>query len=85
MENTMHGKTAVIDLIGATCTSCVIAIEHAGRRMPGVTDIFVDRATSTIQVQYEGEPGVLDQICTVVDRIGYEARIRTSDPVGAAE
>ena len=74
MEN--ETKSAVLDLVGATCTSCAITIEHAGRRMAGVTDIYVDRATSTIQVEYDGEEEVLNQICDIVDRIGYEAKIR---------
>jgi copper chaperone CopZ len=85
MEKTIHDRKAVIDLIDATCTSCAIAIEHAGRRLPGVTEIYVDRATSTVQVEYDGESEVLDQICTVVARIGYEARIRSTDPAGATE
>ena len=79
MESTVNRKKAVLDLIGASCTSCAIAIEHVGRRMPGVTDVFVDRGTSTIQVEYEGSPEVLDKICEVVDRIGYEANVRAAE------
>ena len=72
-------KRAVLDLTGATCTSCTIAIEHVGRKVPGVKDLFVDRGTSTIQVEYEGEPTVLDEIRGLVDRLGYEATVKTTD------
>lgn len=78
MEET-KSKKAILDLDGASCTSCAITIEHAGKRLPGVTDIFVDRGTNTIQVEYEGEASVLDTICDVVDRIGYEAKVRVTE------
>ena len=72
-------KKAVLDLIGATCTSCAITIEHVGRKVDGISDIFVDRGTSTIQIEYDGNRESLDRICDLVDRIGYEAKIRTTD------
>ena len=72
-------KKAVLDLHGATCTSCAITIEHAGKRLAGVSDIYVDRATSTIQVEYDGNPEVLETICNVVERIGYSATVRATD------
>jgi copper chaperone CopZ len=78
MEQSGPTKRAVLDLLGAHCTACAITIEHAGRRLPGVKDIVVDRGTRTIQVEYEGDDSVLADICAIVDRIGYEATIRTS-------
>lgn len=70
---------AVLDLIGGTCTSCTITIEHVGRKIDGVKEIFVDRGTSTIQVEYDGNGEVLDQIVNLVDRIGYQASVRVAD------
>ena len=79
MENTQAPKKAVLDLEGANCTSCSIAIEHLGRKLDGVEDIFVDRGTSTVQVEYVGETEVLDKIVEFVDRLGYHASIRTTE------
>ena len=79
MEGTTQSSRAILDLVGATCTSCAITIEHAGRRISGIRDIFVDRGTSTIQVEYDGRYSALDKICEVVKRIGYEARVRQTD------
>lgn len=79
MESTIENKKAVLDLVGATCTSCAITIEHVGRKVNGISDIFVDRGTSTIQIEYDGNTEALDKICDLVDRIGYEARIRATD------
>ena len=79
MESPQQSKHAVLDLIGAHCTSCAITIEHAGRRLPQVKEIFVDRGTRTIQVEYVGDRDVLNEICSIVDKIGYEATIRREE------
>ncbi len=79
MSSVTEPKHAILDLNGATCTSCVIAIEHLGRRVQGINDITVDRATSTIQVEYDGNREALDKICEFVERIGYSAEVRTTD------
>ncbi|MFW5683803.1 MAG: cation transporter [Spirochaetota bacterium] len=79
MESTIDSKKAVLDLIGATCTSCAITIEHVGRKVDGISDIFVDRGTSTIQIEYDGNTEALDKIVELVDRIGYEAKIKATE------
>jgi len=77
MENqAMQGKAAILDLNGATCASCVYAIEHLGRKVQGVTDIAVNAALKEIRVEYEGNPGSLERIAEIVHRLGYEATIR---------
>ncbi len=75
-EQTPAIHTAVLDLDGATCTSCVYTIEKVGRKFNGISDIYVDRATQTINLEYNGDDGVIDQLVTVVDRIGYTAKLR---------
>ncbi|TVQ35169.1 MAG: heavy-metal-associated domain-containing protein [Spirochaetaceae bacterium] len=79
ITNTVVPKRAILDLVGANCTSCSIAIEHLGRKMDGVEEIVVDRATSTIQLEYNGNREVLQKLCDFVARLGYEARIRSTD------
>ena len=72
----MSDKTAILDVNGATCASCVYAIEHLGRKVQGVSDIKVDAAHQEIRVRYEGNPGSLERISEVVRRLGYEAKVR---------
>ena len=79
MEQTADTKKAILDLEGANCTSCSIAIEHLGRKLDGVEEILVDRGTSTVQVEYQGGAGVLDKIVDFVDRLGYHASIRATE------
>ncbi|TVQ28062.1 MAG: heavy-metal-associated domain-containing protein [Spirochaetaceae bacterium] len=68
-----------MDLVGAKCTSCAITIEHVGRKISGISDIFVDRGTSTIQIEYDGNREALEKVCQLVDKIGYEATIRIAE------
>lgn len=72
-------RNAILDLEGANCTSCSIAIEHLGRRLDGVSEIRVDRAKSVIHVAYHSDTAVLDKLCDFIRHIGYNATIRTSD------
>ena len=71
---------AVYDLDGGTCTSCAYTIEHLGRKLSGVRDIFVDVNAATLAVDYEpaAERAVLDGIPEIVRRIGYTAARRPS-------
>lgn len=79
MAEATESKKAILDLEGANCTSCSIAIEHLGKKLDGVQDVFVDRGTSTVQVEYAGNIQTLDKIVDFVDRLGYKASIRTTE------
>lgn len=68
-------KNGLIELVGATCTSCSFAIEHMGEKLPEVKDIWVDREHSCIYVDYIGDSQVLTHICEFVQQIGYQATI----------
>jgi len=65
-----------MDLVGATCTSCVFGIEHMGRRIKGVEDIEVDRTNGEIRLEFDGNPATVEKIVQFVEAIGYEARPR---------
>ena len=71
-------KIAVLKLNGANCINCIFAIEHAGRRMPGVKDVEVNGSLKEIYVEYEGDTKPLYDIVDVVHRLGYEAKIEDS-------
>ena len=78
MESTDR-KKAILDLVGAKCTSCAITIEHVGRKIAGISDIYVDRSTSTIQIEYDGNREALEKVCQLVDKIGYQATIKIAE------
>jgi copper chaperone CopZ len=70
---------AVFDLDGATCPSCAYTIEHLGRKLEGVRDVYVDVNEATVEVDYaeKAEGEVLAAIPEIVRRIGYSAALRT--------
>lgn len=71
-------EKAILDLVGATCTSCSIGIEHLGRRIKGVSEITVDRGSGEIHLSYDGNPATVEKITNYVQAIGYEAKLRES-------
>jgi copper chaperone CopZ len=71
---------AVYDLDGGTCPSCAYTIEHLGRKVAGVREVFVDVNAATLEVDYDAcaEGEVLEAIPQIVRRIGYSAARRPS-------
>ncbi|WP_319562938.1 heavy metal-associated domain-containing protein [Marispirochaeta sp.] len=70
-----NSKQATLKLSGATCTSCVFTIEHAGRKVQGVGEVSVDAGKGEINVTYGGNAGSLERIKEIVHRLGYSAEI----------
>lgn len=69
-------KQVELDLKGAHCSSCVYTIEHAGRKIKGISDIKVDSVRSKIILQLDdkqikGDP--VESVIQIVRTIGYEA------------
>ncbi len=73
----MSSVTAVLEVNGARCASCSFAIEHMGRKVPGVEEVRVFPDSQEIHVKYGGDPAALGQIIRIVARLGYEARLRS--------
>ena len=69
-------KTAILDLDCASCASCAYAIEHAGRKVPGVSDVFVDISVGEARVEYSGNDGALERIAQIVRSLGHDATVR---------
>ena len=72
----MGSLTAVLEVNGARCASCSFAIEHLGRKVPGVEEVRVYPDSQEIHVRYDGGPAVVGEIIRIVGRLGYEARLR---------
>lgn len=69
-----------MELVGATCTSCSIGIEHMGRRIKGVEEIYVDRQTGQIHMLFDGNQETVDKIINFVQAIGYDAQLLSQEP-----
>ena len=73
----MGSLTAVLEVNGARCASCSFAIEHLGRKVPGVEEVRVYPDRQEIHVRYDGDPAAVGEIIRIVGRLGYEARLRS--------
>jgi Cu+-exporting ATPase len=62
-----------LKLNGATCPSCVYAIQRAGGKLKGVDRIEVDPLEKTISLEYDGDENVVDSVREMVDKLGYSA------------
>jgi copper chaperone CopZ len=76
MKDKVDVKTAILDLEGADCASCAYAIEHTGRKVAGVSDVYVDINTHEARVEYAGNRAALERIAQLIRSLGYDATIR---------
>ncbi len=63
----------LLDMDGATCTNCVRAVEHVGRKLKGVRDISVNRDNSQINLTYDPESTAVESVVNLVSKLGYTA------------
>lgn len=79
-------KRGTLKLHGAHCASCAYTIEHIGRKIKGIESIRVHSGAQRVEVEYSGEPGVLDKVAQIVKNIGYSADVmETEAPVSGPE
>ncbi len=59
---------------GMTCASCVMRVERAIRKVPGVREVSVNLATETVHVAYDAAAGTEARFARAVRDAGYEPR-----------
>ncbi|MDB5914890.1 MAG: copper-translocating P-type ATPase, partial [Ramlibacter sp.] len=76
MNTTTAPSPSTLDLGvgGMTCASCVMRVERALRKVPGVTDATVNLATESARVSYTPTDEAEAQIRRAVRNAGYEPR-----------
>jgi copper chaperone CopZ len=72
----MAKKKAILDMMDFGCASCAYTVERMGKKIAGVEAIRVDLSKHEIRVDYDGDDTVLDEICSIVNRIGHDAKVR---------
>lgn len=72
-------KKAKLSIEGTYCGACTYAIEHAGRKLPGVSEVYVDIAKKEITVEYEGDGSIINRMIEMVASIGHEACLISTD------
>jgi Cu+-exporting ATPase len=59
---------------GMTCASCVMRVERALKKVPGVQDVAVNLATESARVHYAAAPQIEARLRRAVRDAGYEPR-----------
>ena len=67
-------ETITLSIAGMTCASCVVRVEKALQKVPGVIAASVNLATEKAQVKADGGVNV-DALIAAVNKAGYEARL----------
>ena len=76
-------EQAILELVGASCTSCAIGIDHMARRIKGVQDVQVDRGSGQIILDFDGNTATIEKIQQFVIAIGYQANLISRTPLHA--
>ncbi|MGC8905976.1 MAG: heavy metal translocating P-type ATPase [Desulfomonilaceae bacterium] len=69
-----EAKTVMVGVGGMTCAACVRRVENALRRVPHVTDVAVNLATSQARLVYDGDQLDLASVAKALDEAGYQYR-----------
>lgn len=69
---------------GMTCASCVMRVERALRKVPGVQDASVNLATESARVHYTSAPQIEARLRRAVRDAGYEPRTAAEADAAAA-
>ncbi len=81
--NTIASTPLTLAIEGMTCASCVLRVEKALKKVPGVADATVNLATETARV--EAAPGTLPSVLeAAVEAAGYTAHLQVADAPAAA-
>jgi copper chaperone CopZ len=72
-------KKARLSIEGSYCGACTYAIEHAGRKLPGVSEVYVDISKKVITVEYEGDGSIINRMIEMIRSIGHEVCLITPD------
>lgn len=75
MESHEHeADTATLGIEGMTCASCVVRVERALKRSPGVLDASVNLGTERATVRFDPALASRSSLVEVVERAGYGVR-----------
>ncbi|HEY5931432.1 MAG TPA: heavy metal translocating P-type ATPase, partial [Nitrospira sp.] len=68
------GSSIRIGIDGMYCGSCIVPIEQALRKTPGVLEASVSAGTSEARIEYLPEQASIEQLKTSIRTAGYEPR-----------
>jgi Cu+-exporting ATPase len=77
---TSSACTAVIEISGMTCASCVLTLEKAISSINGVDSVAVSLPSEQAEVHYDAVIVDTADIIRRVDAVGFDARLKSDTP-----
>lgn len=68
-----------LNIIGMHCQSCVVNIESALKKEPGILKASVNLATEKLSLEFDHDQISLEKIKTLLDKLGYETQEESLD------
>ena len=61
------------DVTGMTCAACSARVDKAAKSVEGVSSVAVNLLKNSMDVEYDGNPAVIDAVSAAVEKAGYGA------------
>ena len=71
------------DIEGMTCASCAARVGRAADSVPGVADSAVNLLKNSMEIDYDGDPAVVEAVGAAVGKAGYRATPRLAGNAAA--
>lgn len=75
-------KEIVIFEVSMTCENCQKRIEKNIAFEKGVTDMKVDLANKTVQLEYKPSQTTVEKLQAAIEKLGYEVKVSNKAPAG---
>ena len=69
-------KKVMLDVENMTCAACSITIEHALKKVPGVTGQRIDAKSATVMVTYNPAVTSIAIVSRAITNAGFPAKAR---------
>jgi Cu+-exporting ATPase len=77
--------TALIEITGMTCASCVLTIEKAVSSIKGVHSVVVSLPSEQAEIHYDSAVTGVEELLSKIDTIGFDAHLTSDGPDATAD
>ena len=84
-EKPSSACTALIEITGMTCASCVLTIEKAVSSIRGVNSVVVSLPSEQAEIHYDSAVTGVAELLSKIDTIGFDAHLKSDTPDAAAD
>ncbi len=79
-KKTVNDKEKVVFDVSMTCENCQKRIEKNIAFEKGVTDMKVDLAKKTVEIEFKKSQTTADNLKAAIEKLGYEVKVHSNEP-----